>query len=468
MNTIVVLGGGTAGWLSALFFKKNYPNSSVTVIESKEIGIIGVGESATPYIIELLDFLNISVLDILKPSDITFKNGIKFLGWGKKDFFHTFNLNDEFYSKDPALINYYFNDDNVFRKLNPLVKITEKNKISNLKNNLPQYDYSIHFDAFKFSNTLKNIAISRNIIHLQDDVNDVDIKDNKIVSLVLSENKKLKGDFFVDCSGFKRVLSNKFNIKFKKFDELLTDTAIPCPILKTFIEPFTTAKTLNCGWSWKIPTRTRTGNGYVFSREYTTIENAKLELLQHLKTLTDEDVNLNKIIYFEPGVLEKIHFNNVLSVGLASHFLEPLEGTSLAISALILFEFIRDNNNFNDRMINKILQIKNFILLHYLNNKDNNKFWVDARKKALENDFIQKLINDKLDYDIFKDSYNYFSFLNHLNFLQNLGSLNNNYNNFLFKNTYKSDHSHILKNKSWYYNHLRNAIDYKEYYSQFI
>lgn len=467
MKSVVVIGGGTAGWLSALFFKKNYPNSSVSVVESKEIGIIGVGESATPYLIEVLDFLKISILDILIPSDITIKNGVKFVGWGKNDFFHTFNMNDQFYEKNPSLIKHFLNNKNTFKSLNPLVKIVEKNKISNLKNNLPQGDYSIHFDAYKFSNTLKNIALSRGILHVQGEVKEVNVKDNNIFSLKLND-RVIVGDFFVDCSGFKRILSNSLNIKFLKFNELLTNTAIPCPIFKTYLEPFTTSTTLKYGWAWKIPTRTRTGNGYVFSSNYTDIDNAKKELVTHLKTLTNEDVTLNKIIQFEPGVLEKIYFNNVLSVGLTSHFLEPLEGTSLAISSLILFEFIKDRNNFNERIIPKIIQIKNFILLHYFTNKNNSNFWVDARKKALQNDFIHKLVYEELDYDLFEDNYNYFGFLNHLNFLQNLDIIKTNDKNLNYKNIHKLSQALILKNKLWYYNHIRNAVDYKQYYSQFL
>ena len=470
-KSIVILGGGTAGWMSALFFKKAYPQSKVTVVESEEIGIIGVGESTTPYFIEMLDFLDINVLDILKASDIAFKTGVKFDGWGKSIFYHPFNLNDEHYNHDTALIQYYLKNKNtnVFKTLNPLVAITEQGKIQKIKKNLPHNDFAVHIDACKTSMALKSIALSRGIQLVQGVVGSVDVKDNNVASLILNSGYRVCGDFFVDCSGFNRVLANKFNIKFLKFNDLLTNTAIPCPIKKTFFEPYTTAKTLNYGWTWKIPTHSRTGTGYVFSRDYTDTDSAKKEFYTYLKTVTDEEINLNRIIFFETGTLEKIHFNNVLAVGLASHFLEPLEGTSLAISVIILFEFIKQKEDFNNKVLQKILQIKDFIVLHYLTKKTQSNFWLNASKKARENNLIQKLLSSKtLNFDLFKDNDHYFSFLNHLNFLQNLDAIDTNTS--ISTEHYKTDFNYkeLLKSKAWHYSHVKNAVDYKTYYEQFL
>jgi tryptophan halogenase len=470
-NSIVVLGGGTAGWMSALFFKKVHPESRVTVVESEEIGIIGVGESTTPYFTDMLKFLNIDILDILKASDITLKLGTKFSGWGENPFFHTFNLNDEHYHHDTALIKYYFKnkDKNIFKTLNPLVSISEQNKIQKIRKNLPHSDFAVHIDACKTSIALKDIALSRGIQLVQGTVGDVKVKDGNVVSLILNSGYEICGDFFVDCSGFNRVLANKFNIKFLKFNDLLTNTAIPCPIKKPFFEPYTTAKTLNYGWTWKIPTRSRTGTGYVFSRDHTDVDSAKKEFHTYLKTITDEEINLNRIIYFEPGTLEKIHFSNVLAVGLASHFLEPLEGTSLAISALILFEFIKQKEDFNNKVLQKILQIKDFIVLHYLTKKTQTNFWLDASKKARENNLIQKLLSNKtLDFDLFEDNDHYFSFLNHLNFLQNLDAIDTDAS--ISTEHYNTDFSHVklLKSKAWHHSHVKNAVDYRAYYEQFL
>ena len=470
-NNIIVLGGGTAGWISALFFKKVHPQSKVTVVESEEIGIIGVGESTTPYFIEMLDFLDINVLDILKASDITFKTGVKFDGWNKSIFYHPFNLNDEHYNQDTALIQYYLKnkDTNVFKTLNPLVVISEQSKIQKINKNLPHNDFAVHFDAHMMSQTLADIALLRGIERVQGAVSDVKIENEKVISLILNNGHEVTGSFFVDCSGFNRIIAKKFNIKFQVFRDLLANTAIPCSIKKTFFEPYTTAKTLNYGWAWKIPTRTRTGNGYVFSRDYVDVDTAREEFRQYLKTLTNEEVDLDRVIFFEPGMLEKLNFSNVLVVGLASHFLEPIESTSLAITVMTLFEFIKSKENFNVKMSQRINQIKDFIVLHYLTKKTQSNFWLDASKKAKENNLIQKLLSNKtLNFDLFKDNDYYFSFLNHLNFLQNLDAVD--INTSVSTERYKTDFSYIklLKSKAWHYSHIKNAVDYKTYYEQFL
>jgi flavin-dependent dehydrogenase len=469
-NNIVVLGGGTAGWLSALFFKKVHPQSKVTVVESEEIGIIGVGEGTTPYFTDMLTFLDISILDILKASNITFKLGTKFDGWCNKPFFHTFNLNNHC-NNNTALIKYFLKKQNkdIFKTLNALVPIVEQAKIQEIRNNLPLDDFAVHFDARMMCKTLADIALSRGIERVQGTVSDVKIENEKVVSLVLSNGHEVRGSFFVDCSGFKRIIANKFNIKFEVFKDLLANTAIPCPIKKLFFEPYTTAKTLDYGWTWKIPTLSRTGTGYIFSRDYVDVDTAKEEFGQYLKTLTDEEVNLDRVIFFEPGMLEKLNFSNVLVVGLASHFLEPIEATSLAITVMTLFEFIKRAEDFNVKMSQRINQIRDFVVLHYLTNKTQNNFWLDANKKAKENNLIQKLLSSKiLDFDLFKDNDNYFGFLNHFVFLQNLNAIDPETD--IMTKKYNTDFSYIelLKYKMWRYSHVKNAVDYKTYYEQFL
>jgi flavin-dependent dehydrogenase len=476
---IVIVGGGTAGWLGALFFKKKNPNEKVILVESKEIGVVGVGEGSTPYLLDLFKILDISILDILKSADIAFKNGTYFSGWDDiyVNFFHPFNIiDDNYYNSNVELISHLLknNASDLFRNINPLYDITDAKKISKIINGLPANDYSIHFDSFSMGRTLKNIALSRGVEWIEGIVEDVILEDNKVHTLILKNNNRVTGSFFVDCSGFHRFLPNKLGVKFNIFDELLVDSAFPCPIEGIYFDPYTQCKAMKHGWKWVIPTRQRVGTGYVFSSKYTTEEQARNEFIEHTRATTGQKIDPQKIIKFQSGMLEKLYFNNVLALGLSSHFLEPLEATSILITSLTLLEFdkMHSRETFNLSMSKRIIQIKDFILLHYYTKKTNTQFWIDASKNASKNEFIMNLITDikenkQISYDVFKENDNYFGFTNHYLFLQKYGHIRGTLS--LKEYDAKDVSIDFLKHfYAWHKGCKETAVDYRDYYIKLL
>lgn len=474
---IVVVGGGTAGWLGALFFKKLYPNEDVTIIESSKIGIIGVGEGSTPYLQELLKFLNIDILTIFKKADITFKNGAYFVGWDdlNVEFNNAFNIfNNEFYHASKTLLNYFLlnKSKDVFDCVNPLHEITLKKQIAPIVNNLPANDFSIHFNTFKMRDTLKDIGLQRGIKIIDSIVNDVIVENNMIKTLILENNIKISGNFYIDCTGFKRLLPNKLGIKFTEFHELLNDSAVTCDIPTTIYNPYTECMAMDYGWRWLIPTASRAGSGYVFSSKYISDEDAIKEYVNSVKLTSGITIEPSKVIKFKSGMLDNLYFSNVLCLGLCSHFIEPLEATSIAITAQTLFEFKKKHSKevFNLNMKKNILQIKDFIVLHYLTRKNNTKYWVDAKKVASNNEFISLLLHDLsinkvISYDTFKDNNNYFSFVNHLLFLQKYGYITKKIQLKEYSNNDMSI-NYLKKFQTWYREIKEKAVDYKTFYIQ--
>lgn len=475
----VVVGGGTAGWLGALFFKKIYPNEEVIVIESSKIGIIGVGEGSTPDLQKLFNFLNINVLDIVKKADITFKNGAYFVGWDDEnfEFNNAFNIScDEYYHASKDLISFFLdrNSKNLFNDINPLYKITLNKDVTFPSNKLPANDYSIHFNNFKMCDALKEIGISRKIKIVDSVVTDVNLKNNLVESVILEDNSKIFGNFFIDSSGFKRLLPSKFNVKFQEFNELLNDSAIPCELPTVIYNPYTECRAMQSGWRWLIPTASRTGSGYVYSSKYISDENAKKEFVNSIKLTNNLDIEPNRIIKFKSGMLENLYFSNVLCIGLCSHFLEPLEATSIAITAQTLFEFNKKHNKeiFNIIMRKKIIQIKDFILLHYLTRKTNSQYWIDAFNIAKNNEFISSILHDLsnhkiISYDVFKDNDNYFGFINHFLFFQKYGIIKKKIKlkDFNFNSI---ELSFLKKFTSWHQQNIEKAVNYKKFYIQLL
>lgn len=426
----VVVGGGTAGWLTALYTKRVYPEENVTVIESSEIGILGAGEGSTPILVGLLDFLGIPIDFLIETSNATVKNAIKFTNWSKDKnyYYHDFGISDTnlsynyinnqintFFYEGPSISNFY--DD---LKINNLIyKTSEKNKVPfvlnnsiNINNNkifdfLQFAPFSIHFDARKLAETLSNIALDRGIKKIDSKVINFNFIESDIKEILLHNNKKVKCDFVFDCSGFSKLIIGKtYKSEWKSFKESLPmKKAIPffIDIDKTSIPPYTESIAMQYGWMWKIPLQNRYGCGYVFDSDFITEEDAVLEI-ENFLGFKPEYPRLEKGAFnFSPGSFKEIWINNCLAVGLASSFVEPLEATSIMQSALVLSRFFskkqhifdRDKkyqNYFNSECLKEFEEIVDFIYLHYMTNKNDNDFW----KNFTQNNKIPNTLEEKI------------------------------------------------------------------------
>jgi tryptophan halogenase len=418
---IVVVGGGTAGWLTALYAQKVFPSYKVTLIESEDIGILGAGEGATPQLVSFLDFLGIHPSDIIKNTGATVKNGIKFTGWDadKSHYYHpfysTYTLSNDYnyplttyFERDTYFSHMYgaeaghtINDYSFISRLSDLQKvpflITENGYV-------PVSNWSMHFNARKLADYLHSVGELRGIRRVEGQV--IDVKTNKlgnVSSILLKDGSEIESDFVFDCSGFARILIGKhFNAEWKSHsNHLPAKKALPF-FLPTNHElpPYTESTSLDYGWMWKIPLQERYGCGYVFDSDFINEDQAKEEVDAFLGF---ESV-VPKVFNFNAGCYKEIWIKNCLAVGLSSGFIEPLEATSImqAISVLDRFLSTPSNltcispavkQNFNKLYLEETQEVVDFIYLHYVTTKTKTEFWSKFTDNNIMPEFISYVID---------------------------------------------------------------------------
>lgn len=441
---LVVVGGGTAGWLTALYAKKTNPNATVTLIESEEIGILGAGEGTTPHLVSILDFLEIPVSDLVKECKTTIKNGIKFTNWqDKKYYYHPFIQNSlaseqsgnfifNYYAENYTEISHlYASISNLEQKDYCFIdKISEKNKVPFERKiltsdfspiNAIQFftslaSWSIHFDANILAKFFRKIAESRGVVRVEGKVIETKQDSDGFITTLKTENKSIPVDFVFDCTGFRRLLiGNLYKSTWDSHAESLpAKKAIPFFLPPNEdIPPYTEAIAMKYGWMWKIPLQHRYGCGYVFDSDMISDDDAKKEIDLLLKT----EVESPRTFTFNAGCYKEIWIKNCLAVGLSSGFLEPLEATSIWQSGIVLRRFFSEKtnlttknpkiiNNFNNKFYLETKEIVDFLYLHYLTNKKNTVFWKNFSKNNKMPDFIEyilevcqeRMISQELDF----------------------------------------------------------------------
>jgi tryptophan halogenase len=426
-KNIVVVGGGSAGWLTALTAKKKYPKLNVTVIESKDIGILGAGEGSTPYLPLFLETLDISIEDLVKNCDATIKNGIKFSNWNNDNdfYYHGFGFTDpslgtealssKFLSTSPMLVSGIALNNNL-KDLDFTEIVSEKNKVPFVleknKNGNTTLEYkkigktSIHFNATKLAQRFKEIGLERGIQVFEQTISKVCLdENNNVVSLDLDNGTKILSDFVFDCSGFHRLIIGKtFNSKWKSYKDFLpVDSAIPFFLDMTDdIPPYTEAIAMKYGWIWKIPLQSRFGCGYVYDSSLISEEDAVKEVEDFLGFVPHYPRKDKGGFSFSPGSFEEPWQNNCVAVGLAANFVEPLEATSLWVSMVALTEifsspdFLTNNcheirSEFNKFILNMNDDILNFIYLHYMSLRKDTPFWKKFSYEYSPQELKQKL-----------------------------------------------------------------------------
>lgn len=355
MNKFVIIGGGTAGWVTALTVKRFIPYSDVTVIASSDIGILGAGEGVTPHFNELMSDLGISMEDIYKNASATVKKGIKFTNWNGdgSSYFHPF--------------------------------WDEK--------------HAVHFDASKLAHYLQSVAISRGVKHIDDIVTKINTKANgDIESFGLQMSDTVPANFVFDCSGLHRLIIGKhFAAEWEDYS-----ASLPCSrALPFFIQhdnvdlpEYTEAIAMKHGWVWKIPVQGRYGCGYVFDKRYITDEQA----MEEVKELFG-DVVSPRVFNFTAGAYKTPWINNCIAIGLSSGFTEPLEATSIWIQILSLRHYllqepyyVRGNrhviDSYNEFVGNVNKYMKDFIHAHYLSKRSDSKFWLEFRSRQVTPEYV--------------------------------------------------------------------------------
>jgi len=438
MKKVFVVGGGTAGWFTALLTKKFHPDYDITLIESSEIGILGAGEGSVPFFINILDILEIPVVDLIRECKATFKIGFNYVNWNGdgKSYFHSFIYRDEMARTIPVdqtlieklmrlqanIITAEDEDFSVYEKMakENLVPFTWGDKDSSIEN-LPlnrHGQYSLHFDARLLAVYLAKFAMTRGIGRIESKVSKF-TGEEIINSIILEDGTKLDCDFVFDCSGFARLIHGKHHKTkwISHMDVSGLDRAMPFFIdHDDNISPVTDAFCLRNGWCWRIPVQGRYGCGYVYNSKYCSDE----EALAEVEEFFGQKLVIPKIFKFEAGIFEKTVVGNSMAVGLAQSFLEPIEATNIWVSTLNVVDFLNCdgiNNkdpefaiNFNERCLKRNTSIVEFVYLHYMTKRRDSPFWRDFSKNYPPPENVVKIVeqlrqakNPDIDFTMFSD-----------------------------------------------------------------
>lgn len=415
MNKYVIVGGGTAGWISAAILSNllKHSNSSVVLVESPDVPTIGVGEATIPSILDLLDYLNIPRQAFIAETDATFKLGIKFVDWLEQDhhYWHPFGTVGGKIDTLPFFHHWHkFAKQGLageFTDYSPATVMAQHNKFYVADPNKPDLfsssDYALHFDAAKVAQFLQKYALNNKVEHRLSNVNKVNKgTDGLIHSLQLSDGSTLSGDFFIDCTGQKALLIGEtLGVGYDDWSEFLpVDRAIAVQTEKmATLPPYTESTAHEHGWRWRIPLQSRTGNGYVYCSKFCS-EQTALDLL--LSNLEGPTVNDPLFIKFVTGKRQKIWHQNCLAVGLSSGFLEPLESTSIYLIMKAMLNFVQmlpqqqlyqaSIDEFNRLMDIEFECIRDFIVLHYCATRRNDsEFWQWWQQAAIPSSLSNKL-----------------------------------------------------------------------------
>lgn len=384
-ETFIILGAGTSGLLAAIMMREKFPHSKIKIVKSNELGIIGVGEGSTEHFNLFLNFTGINHLDVIYNTKATIKIGILFKDWNLgTEYGHSVGSENtlsglwipEIYHHLYLIKQYKF-------PTSPIFDIYRDNKVI-IENNLkPSNQY--HFDTFALNSYFVKICEQRGIEFIETKISDVNTNENgDVVSLVDENGFSILGDFFIDCSGFRRIISSKIGVEWKDYSKYLPMNhaiAFPTEHEGDNYEPYTTSTALKNGWVWKIPTQERYGNGYVFCDEFISSDQALNEINEHLGK------NIEKVgrdIKFKAGRVKTFWKNNVLSVGLSSSFVEPLEAQSIGFTIMQMFQFIKSFDRWretkNTQLYNNLMNIcfdniVDYIQLHYITQRNDSDFW---------------------------------------------------------------------------------------------
>ncbi len=439
LTSVVILGGGTAGWMTAASLAVRFHGLplDITLIEASDIATIGVGEATVPAIRDYFASLGLDTRDVMRATRGTVKLGIEFAGWktAHDTFFHPFGL----YGAKAGTIPFHqlwlaLGQDRALADYNLCTRMAYAGRFapphSPARGDFDVYDWAIHFDAGLFARYLRDFATARGVRRIDAKLADVDIRaeDGHVTALKLDTGETITGDLFIDCSGLRSLLlQGALQTPFIDWKHWLPcDRAIAMP--STFerssaaqarrargdaqsrlpeadasgasetITPYTRATAQAAGWTWRIPLQHRVGNGYVYDSEAISDGDAEATLRSALE---GEGLNDANRIHFRTGHAQSFWSKNVVGIGLSSGFLEPLESTSIALiqsgidKLLALFPdqgfapHLR--REYNRTTTLEFERIRDFILLHYHASQRPEPFWQARRESPVPDSLAQRI-----------------------------------------------------------------------------
>jgi tryptophan halogenase len=400
IKKIVIVGGGTAGWMTAAPLAQRLGKvCEVVLIESPEIGTIGVGEATLPTLRYYNHALGIDGAEFMRKTQATFKLGIEFKNWGHlgNRFFHGFGDFGPLIENRPPHVYWlrmarYIKDTPSFEDWSLTSVMARHQRFAQPSSELPgftdAFSYAFQFDAGLYAAYLREYAIKRGVERIEGMITHVDQHPETgfITAVNLRDGRRVEGDLFVDCSGFRGLLiEGVYKAGYEDWSSLLpcnSAQAVPCERIET-ITPYTTSTAHSAGWTWRIPLQHRTGNGHVYCNAFTTDEEASRVLMEGLDAPA---LGEPRQLRFTAGRRRRSWIKNCVAIGLSSGFLEPLESTSIniienAVGWLVQFFPDRDfrpelADEFNRLVTERYTHVRDFIVLHYkVTNRTDSEFW---------------------------------------------------------------------------------------------
>lgn len=418
VTAVVILGGGTAGWMTAASLCQRLGKLGVciTLIESSQIGTIGVGEATVPAILRYVQSLGLDIYEVLRATQGTIKLGIEFDGWkheghrfihpfgryglqaGPVAFHHIWNRLGA--AGDTASINDYSLSAQLARSGRMFLPKPES------RGDFEAFDWAIHFDAGRFAQLLRRFCEARGVRRIDARLKEaqLDPASGHISQLLLDNGDTIDGQLFIDCSGFHRLLiEGALSAGYEDWRHwLMCDRAIALPCAArdpSALALYTRSRALNAGWSWRIPLQNRIGNGYVYSSDHISDDQALAMLCAELEGEALAEPNL---LRFRAGHVKRFWVGNCVAIGLAGGFLEPLESTSISLIQMGIDKLIylwpdqRMNpelaQEYNRLSVQEFAQVRDFIILHYCaNQRADGNLWRYCRGMALPDSLSHKL-----------------------------------------------------------------------------
>jgi len=401
---VLIVGGGTAGWVTASFLRRSAPDVEITLIESAGIPTVGVGEATLQGIRQMLRYVGIDEAEFITDCDAGFKLGIRFSGWNPdRDFYHPFGavtgpsvlVND--WLRNTARGSQVPIDETLDQGLG---RIAEAGLAPQSAGWAPYTGdlrtYAYHLDAARLADLLKRHAIKNGVTHVLDDVTGVDVLPNGWISQVRTAGHGALGaDLFFDCTGFRgRLINEALGEPFEPFSQQLwCDRAValnvPTPDAdQAALRPYTRSTTRSAGWIWEIPLYSRSGNGYVYSSAYQSPEEAEAELRAYLGRGDDIPA---RHLSMRVGKCRRVWVGNCIAVGLAGGFIEPLESTGIGFIQDIgeWFVYLSPDLSWDDESAARMNAYidgeydftRDFVACHYLTaGRDDTPFWRDLHR----------------------------------------------------------------------------------------
>lgn len=414
IKKIIIVGGGTAGWITAAALNKAFGQQiQIQLIESSSIGIVGVGEATIPQIRLLNRFIGLDEKAFLAACKGTFKLGIQFNGWTKEDhsYLHAFGDIGAPYGITP--FHHYWLRAQQQQLSNDLWSYS-LNTMSAMQNRFAPVDkiqgtplnginYAFHFDASLYAQHIRQHCEARGVQRIDAKVTEVQQNNETgfIQSLTLDQQQTVSADLFIDCSGFRGILIEQTlatgYIDWRHWLSCDHAVAVQCE-RKGSLKPYTQSTARTAGWQWNIPLQHRTGNGYVFNSDFIEPEQASNDLLENLEGPAIGDP---RVIRFNTGHRRQFWHKNCITIGLSAGFMEPLESTSIhliqtAVNRLIsLFPDVNCDpvlaKHYNQQTQKEYEAVRDFLILHYKANHRSEAFWQQCAQAEIPESLQHKI-----------------------------------------------------------------------------